>query len=300
MSKDTPDPLYDVKTAFYVGNYQQCIAEAQSLKAADAPTAVRRDVYLYRAYLAQRNYAVVLDEVTRSSAAEVQAVRQLAQYLHSPSKRNSVLEDIEGQLKAGVDTTSDTMFIVAAAIYAHRKDYGTALKTLHQTQSLECSALTVQYLLAIDCVSAAVAEVKRMMDEDEYFVLTQFAQAWVHMSVGGAKIQDAFYIFQEAIDRHGTTAYLLSNQAACKIHEGQYEDATGLLQDALEKDSNSPEVLVNLIVVSSKMGKPVEVTRRYISQMKDTHPDHYYTVEYLEKDDAFDRLANNFSAKVST
>ena len=49
------------------------------------------------------------------------------------------------------------------------------------------------------------------------------------------------------------------------------------------QDSNSPEVLVNLIVVSSKMGKPQEVTRRYVSQMKDSHPDHYYTKDYLAK-----------------
>lgn len=42
---------------------------------------------MYRSYIAQKKYAVVLDEVVDSSPAEVQAVRLLAQYLHSPSKR---------------------------------------------------------------------------------------------------------------------------------------------------------------------------------------------------------------------
>ena len=42
---------------------------------------------MYRAYVAQRKYAVVIDEVRAASAAELQAVKLLAQYLHSPGKR---------------------------------------------------------------------------------------------------------------------------------------------------------------------------------------------------------------------
>lgn len=62
--------------------------------------AIERDVLMYRAYLAQvastllfpftlylfymqRKYAVVLNEVTKSSPVEVRAVRLLAEYLNA-------------------------------------------------------------------------------------------------------------------------------------------------------------------------------------------------------------------------
>ena len=57
------------------------------LKPPSAAIAVERDVLMYRAYIAQRKYAVVIDEVKSSSAAELQAVKLLAQYLHSPNRR---------------------------------------------------------------------------------------------------------------------------------------------------------------------------------------------------------------------
>ena len=57
-----------------------------SFKPPSATSAIERDVLMYRSYIAQKKYTVVLDEVLDSSPAEVQAVRLLAQYLHSPKR----------------------------------------------------------------------------------------------------------------------------------------------------------------------------------------------------------------------
>ena len=47
------DELFDVKSAFYVGAYQQCIKNCQTARLSDPALAVEKDGYMYRAYLAQ-------------------------------------------------------------------------------------------------------------------------------------------------------------------------------------------------------------------------------------------------------
>ena len=79
------------------------------------------------------------------------------------------------------------------------------------------------------------------------------------LHLGGDKIQDAYYIYQELIDKHGATPLLLNGQSASYIGQEKYDEAEAALQEAVEKDPNNVDTLINLIVLAQQTGKSTEV-----------------------------------------
>lgn len=251
-----------------------------------------KDFYLYRAYIALKKYSIPLSEIKSDSAPMLIAVRRFAEYMNSEEKRPMILQEVIDELESA-GAVDDHYYLMNAIILLHDENVDDALRLLSVTSDtfLECLALKIQCLLKFWRVDLAAKELKKMQQLDEDATITQLATAWVDMQMGKEKIKDAFYIYQEIIDKYGATPSLLVSQASCLIQQQKYEDAEKLLLDAQQRDSNNPEALMGLYVVTQFLGKQIEVSNRYMNQLKQDHPAHMWTKELLAKEQEFDRLA---------
>jgi coatomer protein complex subunit epsilon len=255
--------IIDMRNAYYMGNFQMALNEAQKLSKTLSPEAsVIRDSFVYRAYIAQKKFTVVLEEIP-SGSTPLAPLRTLAEFFSAPSLqvRDKIVEKLEKRTSEGFDPTADVTLVIAAAmIFMYIGEYEKSLSILHQADNLECSALTIQSLLAYDRLDLAKKELKAMQDKDEDAILTQLATVWVDLYIGGEKYQEAYYIVQELIDKYGSTPLLFNLLAAIYLAQGKYTAADGVLQDALNLDPNNADTLINLFTNSHFIGKAPEIS----------------------------------------
>lgn len=157
-----PDNLFDLKNSFHLGNWQQCLNEATKIKVKKKVFSffclfaqfffhqqksfqqtttdeqkLERDVFMYRAYIAQKKFNVVLSEINNSSPQPLKAVRLYARYLSSSS--SSSVDDILAELDANQTLYMNDCYssICAAAIYFHERNYDNVLKMLNNSGDIE-------------------------------------------------------------------------------------------------------------------------------------------------------------------
>jgi len=286
------DELWSVKNAFHLGCYQQAISEALGANVSDGAR-VLCNFYMYRAYIEQAQYRMVLDEVGHDAPMPLQAVKLLASYCAAPAReaKEMALVQLKEWLSSPRAAAEPQLLMVGALIYAHEGDHKEALKLVHQSADLETMALVAHIYLSMSRVDLARKQVGLMQQQDDDATLTKLAGAWVSMAEGGDKCQDALYEFQELGEKYNMSLVLLNGQALAQLHMGKYDEAERLLQEALGKAASDVDSLANTVVTMHYLRKPQEVTSRYINQLRAVAPSHPWIAKYSELESSFDRCA---------
>ena len=104
-------------------------------------------------------------------------------------------------------------------------------------------------------------------------------------------------LYEELIDKFGSSLTLLNGLAVAKMHQKDYDEAQKRLQEALGKKSDDADALINLITCSAHMGKEEKEINRYQQLLYGAHPNHPYVVNMKAKEAEVDRLAAEYLEK---
>jgi coatomer protein complex subunit epsilon len=254
---------------------------------------------MYRSYLATNRYRVVMDEINQSSSGDLLSIRLFADYLMNKNKFADLIEILEKKI-AGSEELHNVWKVVASIMYIHENQLEEALRVLNGASDLECQAIQVYIFLRMCRLDLAKKILTAMTEKNDDDTLTQLAQAWLNIEIGGEKLQDAHYIFDDFKDKLTPSVVLLNNLAVCAIgqHKFDDEDTQGYLRDGLDKESNNYDLLVNYIFLAQQTDKNADVTvNRYLSLLKETCKNSELVDDLAKKEIEFDRLCSNYTFK---
>uniref|UniRef100_A0A7G3BA27 Coatomer subunit epsilon n=1 Tax=Lutzomyia longipalpis TaxID=7200 RepID=A0A7G3BA27_LUTLO len=279
--------LFLVRNHFYLGNFQECINQVQKIKSPSE----EKDMFLYRSYIGQKQYGIVLDEVKNSS--ELYPIRLIAEYFSQQDRKAAIVQQVDDYVEKHRGSMDLAWIVAAGTIYFQEGLYENCLSIAGE--DLESLALSIQSLLKLNRVDLAKKTYETMQKTDEDATLTQLALAWIFMEVGGEKLQDAFYIFQEFSDKYTPTVQLLNGQAVCLIGQEKYEEAESTLREALNKDPNNYDTLINLMALSQQQETGWEIPQRYLTQLRENYRDSPFIREYTKKESDFETFAQQYA-----
>eukprot|EP01040_Poterioochromonas_malhamensis_P015033 gene15033-16749_t len=286
------DELFTLRSLYWIGNYQGAINEANGLHKVKPNLKDEKDEYVYRSFIGLGQYNIVLSEVSDSSSTPIgkRAIKLLAFYLNNPrNNKDAVFQQLKEWLSDPVAGQNKTLVLIAATIYLHEDNHKDAYRILKEGNGLEQTAFLVQLHLKIHRNDLAQKQLAKLKTIDEDSVLTMLCTAWIHMS--NSKFQDAGYIFEELIDKYGSTSTLLNSLAVSKMQSGNFDEAEINLQEALTKNNGDADSLANIIIVSQHLHRSEEVINRYFSQLRLKAPNHPLITSLDNFSAAFDRVA---------
>lgn len=254
---------------------------------------------MYRSYIASHRYRVVLDEISSNDKTDLLACRMLADYFQDRSKFDYLISVLEKKLSSAEDDDEpvhEIWTICAATMYVNESLYEAALKLLNSIKTLECLALQIVIYIKINRLDIAKKVFAVMQEKDDDATVTQLAQAWINMELGGEKLQDAFYCFDDFNEKFTASVLLLNNMAVCNMGQQKLDDnVSSYLRDGLDREPNNENLLINYMFYAQQTDKTAEtVVNRYLSLLKDTCKKSELVSDLARKEAEFDRLCLSY------
>lgn len=284
------DALFTVKNNFYIGAFDTAISEAADLDGLTEAEAAERDAFVARSQIALGQHDAVINAIPDGAPMGQLAVKLLAQYAGGRITPDAATAMLSEWLADPACNRNSTVRLVAGLVFAQEGNEVEALKALNGggDLTLEMMALCVQVYLQMHRVDKAEQQAKAMNAVDDDATVTQLATAWVGVQLGGAKVQEAAYIYQELGDKYSWTPKLHAGLAVCHMRMGEWEDAERDLLDGLAKGPNDPDVLSNLVVAGLHLGKP---TAKFVAALRAAAPGHPAARRYAAGEELFARAA---------
>ncbi len=229
--------------------------------------------------------------LSASSSFFLSRLQLLATVRTDPSQKEAIVAQVTEWLGDPAYSSNLLVCELCGEILAATELYEEALKCCSSAGSLELLALAIQVALQIERPDVAKKLLGVMQQKDDDAPLTQLANAWVNVALGGEAITEATYIFQELGDRFNWTPKLLNGAATCNMVQGKFDVAEKQVLEALSKDPAQADSLANLVTLCLYTNKPAEA---HLSKLRAADPNHPLVRKLDSLDEKFAHAAAAF------
>ncbi|WFD36351.1 hypothetical protein MCUN1_003230 [Malassezia cuniculi] len=193
--------IFEAQNLFYQGAYSACIESGRTAPSNDSGAA--RRLYAARAAVASGDFVTARSFIEEGPSFEaVSLLIDSLEALENGGEADFSLEKLNSLATNAPESDADVVrYCAALAEYSAGNPEG-ALATLTvdgsgKCQAIECVALGVHILLAINRIDLAEKEFLAARKWGDDAVLVQLMEAWIALARGGRGSQQAFYFYDE-------------------------------------------------------------------------------------------------------
>lgn len=160
-------------------------------------------------------------------------------------------------------------------------------------------SLCVCIYLAMHRLDLAERQIKAMQEMDDDDTLTQLSLAWVNVALGGDRLQEAYLVLQELVEKFGPSVQVANSLGVCQLHLKKYAEAAELFKEARElaeqtKQRVSADTVVNSITCMQLLRK-LEAIPPLVAELEALAPHHPWLQKQSEMNALFDKCTASYA-----